>query len=140
MFWPHTVILSKKENYSIQTEQTCPSSLFILRRHYRHIFTAIYRFHKINSSRHNNIWLLQLGITMLMYNKDDIEFVTEFLCFLGHPVYGKYTVFLNIWLVHILSTWIVDAFYKCTFSTWEVHIFYSCSLIIDSTCTLSTYG
>ena len=24
--------------------------------------------------------------TMLIYNKDDIEFVTEFPCFLGHPV------------------------------------------------------
>ena len=26
------------------------------------------------------------GITMLIHNKDDIEFVTEFPCFLGHPV------------------------------------------------------
>ena len=24
--------------------------------------------------------------TMLIHNKDDIEFVTEFPCFLGHPV------------------------------------------------------
>ena len=24
---------------------------------------------------------------MLIHNKDDIEFVTEFTCFLGHPVY-----------------------------------------------------
>jgi len=23
---------------------------------------------------------------MLIHNKDDIQFVTEFLCFLGHPV------------------------------------------------------
>ena len=30
---------------------------------------------------------LKLGITMLIHNKDDIEFVTEFPCFLGHPVY-----------------------------------------------------
>ena len=29
---------------------------------------------------------LKLGITMLIYNKDDIQFVTEFPCFLGHPV------------------------------------------------------
>ena len=54
----------------------------------RHIFTAIYPFHEINSSRHNNIWLLKSGITMLLYNKDYIEFVTEFPCLLGHPV-GK---------------------------------------------------
>ena len=27
-----------------------------------------------------------MGITMLIHNKDDIEFVTEFPCFLGHPV------------------------------------------------------
>ena len=29
---------------------------------------------------------MKLGITMLIQNKDDIEFVTEFKCFLGHPV------------------------------------------------------
>ena len=29
------------------------------------------------------------GITMLIHNKDDIEFVTEFPCFLGHPVSSK---------------------------------------------------
>jgi len=33
---------------------------------------------------------LKLGITMLNHNKDDIEFVTEFPCFLGHPVYYYY--------------------------------------------------
>jgi len=27
------------------------------------------------------LWLLKLGITMLIHNKDDIEFVTEFPCF-----------------------------------------------------------
>ena len=32
------------------------------------------------------LWLLKLGITMLIHNKDDIEFVTEFPWFLGHPV------------------------------------------------------
>ena len=30
---------------------------------------------------------MKLGITMLIHNKDDIEFVTEFPCLLGHPVY-----------------------------------------------------
>ena len=29
---------------------------------------------------------MKLGNTMLIHNKDDIEFVTEFPCFLGHPV------------------------------------------------------
>ena len=29
---------------------------------------------------------LKLGITVLIHNKDDIQFVTEFPCFLGHPV------------------------------------------------------
>ena len=33
------------------------------------------------------LWLLKLGITMLIHNKDDIHFVTEFPCLLGHPVY-----------------------------------------------------
>ena len=41
---------------------------------------------------------LKLGITMLIHNKDDIQFVTEFLCFLGHPVFklknwkGRFTL------------------------------------------------
>ena len=29
----------------------------------------------------------KLGITMLIHDKDDILFVTEFPCFQGHPVY-----------------------------------------------------
>ena len=36
------------------------------------------------------LWLLKLGITMLVHNEDDIEFVTEFPCFLGHPVDDSY--------------------------------------------------
>ena len=31
------------------------------------------------------LWLLKLGITMQIYNKDDIQFVTEFQCYLGTP-------------------------------------------------------
>ena len=38
--------------------------------------------------------LLKLGITMLIHNKDDIEFVTEFPCFLGHPVYLWFTHYM----------------------------------------------
>ena len=30
---------------------------------------------------------MKSGITMLIHDKDDIEFVTEFPCLLGHPVY-----------------------------------------------------
>ena len=48
----------KQENCSIQTEQTCPSSLSILMRHYRNIFTVFYPSHKINSSRHNHLMAL----------------------------------------------------------------------------------
>ena len=29
---------------------------------------------------------------MLIYNKDDIEFINEFPCFLGHPVYKYITL------------------------------------------------
>ena len=29
---------------------------------------------------------MKSGITMLIHYKDDIEYVTEFPCFLGHPV------------------------------------------------------
>ena len=34
---------------------------------------------------------MKLGITMLINNKDDIKFVTEFPCFLEHPVEYKGT-------------------------------------------------
>ena len=30
--------------------------------------------------------VMKLGITMLTHNKEDIEFITEFPCLLGHPV------------------------------------------------------
>ena len=33
---------------------------------------------------------MKLGITMLIHSKDDIKFVTEFPCFLGHPVSNLY--------------------------------------------------
>ena len=33
---------------------------------------------------------MKLGITMLIHNKEYIEFVTEFPCFLGHPVRGSF--------------------------------------------------
>ena len=36
--------------------------------------------------------LLKLGITTLIHNKEDIEFVTEFPCLLGHPVYRMCTI------------------------------------------------
>jgi len=32
------------------------------------------------------LWHLKSGIKMLIHNKDDIQFVIEFPCFLGHPV------------------------------------------------------
>ena len=43
------------------------------------------------------LWLLKLGITMLLRNKDYIQFVTEFPCFLRHPVVKqiKYKNFKN---------------------------------------------
>ena len=50
--------LVKQENCSIQT---CPSSLFILRRHYRHILTVFYPFHKINSSKHKNSMAFEMS-------------------------------------------------------------------------------
>ena len=67
--------------YILYTNRVNLSSLFILLIHYRPIFTAIYCFHKINL-----LWLLKLGITMLNHNKDEIEFVTEFPCLLGHLI------------------------------------------------------
>ena len=37
----------------------------------------------------------EIRITMLIHNKDDIEFVTEFPCFLGHPVLAREPLKLN---------------------------------------------
>ena len=39
---------------------------------------------------------MKLGITMLIHNKDDIEFVTEFPCFLGHPVHSNVFSFTTV--------------------------------------------
>ena len=44
---------------------------------------------------------MKLGITMLIHNKDDIEFVTEFPCFLGHPV-SIYQDMDHLYLQHIM--------------------------------------
>ena len=78
MFWLHTVVLSKTRK--LQFTNSLLVRLHII------IETAAYRFHKINSSRHNNI----RGFKIRYYNakilyKDDLEFVTEFPCLLGHP-------------------------------------------------------
>ena len=35
------------------------------------------------------LWLLKLGITMLIHNKDDIQFVTEFPCLFGTPCMNR---------------------------------------------------
>ena len=32
------------------------------------------------------LWLLKSGNAMLIHSKDDIELVTKFSCFLGHPL------------------------------------------------------
>ena len=83
MFRLQTVV---QENYSIQTQFTKSAERFILKRDYRHIIAAIYRFHKINSADIIRLWLFKSGITILILNKDDLEFVTEFSCLLGHPL------------------------------------------------------
>ena len=49
-------------------------------------FTNSTKASKINFSRHNNIMAFEIRITILIHNKDDIEFVTAFPCFLGHSV------------------------------------------------------
>ena len=38
---------------------------------------------------------MKSGITMLIHNKNYIEFVTEFPCLLGHPVLGECTYSLK---------------------------------------------
>ena len=47
------------------------------------------------------LWLFKLGITMLIHNKDDIEFVTEFPCFLGHPVYKVVISVFRFWCLYV---------------------------------------
>jgi len=102
IFWLHTVVLRKTRK--LQYTNRVNLSVFTVHqlwRLYRHIFTVFYPFHKINSSRHNTLWILKLGITMLIHNKDDIQFVTEFpWYFLGHPVTPKNVLFLCILMVN----------------------------------------
>ena len=40
---------------------------------------------------------------MLVYNKDDIEFVTEFPCLLGHPVLEFFPIYVNLNTVKLLK-------------------------------------
>ena len=124
MFWLHTVVVKlSKQQKKLQYTNRVNLSVFTVHLvdHYRHIFTVIYVFHKINSSRHNNIMGLKLGITMLIHNKDDIQFVTEFLCFLGHPVwllkismfYFLKLIILNCWFLHKSYLWISYNYWNC---------------------------
>ena len=46
---------------------------------------------------------MKLGVTMLIHDKDDIEFVTEFPCFLGHPVLKGFS--WSTWFVISLKEW-----------------------------------
>jgi len=41
------------------------------------------------------LWLLKLGITLLIHNKDDIEFVTEFPCFWETLYTGQLHIFYS---------------------------------------------
>ena len=59
------------------------------------------------------LWLLKLGITMLIHNKDDIEFVTEFPCFFGTPCTSegeRSKMFKKINFVVILISFEFDMF------------------------------
>ena len=45
----------------------------------------------------------EIGITMLIHNKDDIEFVTEFPCLLGHPVYKQGSGLIECTMLYMVS-------------------------------------
>ena len=47
---------------------------------------------------------MKSDITMLIPNKDDIKFVTEFPCLLGHPVYVYYDVLWFICRTHKIGS------------------------------------
>ena len=47
---------------------------------------------------------------MLTHNKDDIQFVTEFPCFLGHPVHQLFQVFMA-GIVHTLHEYLEGYMY-----------------------------
>ena len=38
---------------------------------------------------------------MLIHIKDDIEFVTEFPCLLGHPVFKTFKGILNLYFIYL---------------------------------------
>ena len=60
MFWLHTVVLSKTRK--LQNTNRVNLSVFTvhLAETFWHICTVIYRFHKLNSSRHNYIMALEI--------------------------------------------------------------------------------
>ena len=53
MFWLHMVVLSKSRKLQFTNRVNLSVFILHLEKDYRHIISAIYRFHKINSSRHN---------------------------------------------------------------------------------------
>ena len=59
ILWFSIVIPTEKamicKSFVCYVHITFVNVLTALRRHYRHVFTVFYPFHKINSSRHNNI-------------------------------------------------------------------------------------
>ena len=72
------------------------------------------------------LWLFKLGITMLIHNKDDIEFVTEFPCF-WDTLYYKFNTELietvncmyTIKLIHGIPEPNTAKSYSISIPAWE---------------------
>ena len=89
MFLLHTVVLSKTRK--LQYTNRVNLSVFTV-----HLAeTHLYRHLPFSSNKLKQTCFLKLGITMLLHKKDDIEFVTEFPCLLGHPVLALFDI-LNL--------------------------------------------
>ena len=86
MFWLHTVVLGKTRTF--QYTNRVNLSVFTVHLTETLSLQSFYPFHEINSGGHKILlWLLKLGITILIHNKDDIQFVTEFPCFFWDTLY-----------------------------------------------------
>ena len=98
---------------------------------------------------------MKLGITMLIHNKDDIEFVTEFPRFLGHPVQfrpnhmwwllfvgdtrknGAYleVVYKSFWAYSLLCYWMITGVFcfKVEFAKINYNLYLSLICVIRVT-------
>ena len=88
MFWLHIVVLRKTRKLQYTNRVNLSVFTVHLTDTFLQSFTLFIKYTLADIII--ILWLLKLGITMIIHNKDDIQFVTEFPYFLGHPLVLAY--------------------------------------------------